>query len=302
MIRFSVEQSKLTGHVTEQSYVIGAIKPGDLLSTTGQQIDLKMLADEFKAQICPDFGLKIDMETASQALKFAHTIIYDVGPSSRGKKDKAWTFQFPADEKNDQIRTCTVLTLKTANQTLAAQTGLLTVKRATLLCMPVFNDAAVEIYYAGSGTVFTPLAAATFPVGSLKGLSELIMTDQAGTIKAINSSTCSGGHLLDDSNGLLAVTAAISAVQGKDAELAKGVVSKVVKQYAAANKLSADGLSKLASIAKFASGGVPIGFEFEKINELFKQGREVAVNVRALTQLKERSSVVNKAEVVNVNE
>ncbi|AJG39313.1 nucleocapsid protein, partial [Shuangao Insect Virus 2] len=274
-MNFVIDKAHLTGHIIEQNYSIQGILPGDLATAAGQQIDLEKLTDNFTAQVCDDFKTQITVDKASKALGFAHKMIYDIGPSSRGKKDKAWTFQFAKADSNE-TNTCTVLTMKTANPTLNAMANILTVKRATLLCMPVFNQAA-EVVYAGSGkVVFTPLAAATFPTGALAELSRLVGRTPASTISVINASTCSGGHLLEDSDGAIAVVAALSAVQGKNIELAKGVVSKIVKQYSAANKLSASKLNSISNIAQFASGGVPVGFEYEKLEEMFRTGREQA--------------------------
>lgn len=296
MIDFAIERTLLTGHTVEQSYVINGIQPDALLSTAGQQIDLDKLTQEFHNQICDDFIDEINLNVPSKALGFAHKMIYEVGPSSRGKKDKAWTFQFPSKEEAAP-KNCTVMTLKTANPILSAKTGLLTVKRATLLCIPVFNKAAKVIYGDSGDIVFTPLAAATFPTGALTDVARLLNRPPVETIGVINSSTCSGGHLLDDSDGAIAVVAALSAVQGKSPELAKSVVSKIVKQYSAANKLSANKLNSLSLIAQFASGGVPVGFEFEKLEEMFKTGRDKAVNLRDLMSLPPKSVVVQKAVV-----
>nr|QYF49528.1 MAG: nucleocapsid [Xinjiang sediment orthophasma-like virus] len=293
MIDFTVDKALLTGHTVEQSYLISGIQPSALLSTAGQQIDLEKLTQEFHDQICDDFTDEITLQQPSKALGFAHKMIYEVGPSSRGKKDKAWTFQFPSKTAATP-KNCTVMTLKTANPTLSAKTGLLTVKRATLLCMPVFNKAAKVIYEDSGNIVFTPLAAATFPTGALDEVARQLNRSPSDTIGVINSSTCSGGHLLEDSDGAIAVVAALSAVQGKSPELAKSVVSKIVKQYSASNKLSASKLNSLSGIAQFASGGVPVGFEFEKLEEMFKIGREKAVNLRELLSVQPKPVTVQK--------
>jgi hypothetical protein len=292
-MEFTVDKTQISGHTFEQAYVVQALKPEALLATSGQQIDLEKLSTEFTSQICDDFKNDITLESESKALGFAHKMIYEVGPSSRGKKDKAWNFQF-AFGKETAPRTCTVLTLKTNNPTLSAKAGLLTVKRATLLCMPVFNSAAKVIYSTTGDVVFTPLAAATFPTDALANVAKLLGQQNQDAIGVINSSTCSGGHLLSDSDGTIAVVAALSAVQGKSPELAKSVVSKIVKQYAAANKLSANKLNSISDIAQFASGGVPVGFEFEKLDDMFKTGREKAVNMRELITLREKNVTVNQ--------
>lgn len=289
---FVVNSSKLTGHVHEGIITVEAISPQTFMESAGTVLDMKEMEGRFKDKICRDYDEPFGFDTSSKALAFAHKMIYEVGPNSRGKKDKVWTFQFT--DGKDVVR-CNVLTMKVQNNKLASSAELLTVKRATLLAIKPFNTAARIIFEQKGNVMLTPLAAATFGTDSIKKLSEIINMGEADTICAINASTCSGGHLLDESVGPVAVVAAINATLGKEESLSKGIVSKIVKQYAAVDKLSASDLTKISSIAQYASGGVPSGFEYEKLMDIYKEGR-----VAAITQVKLKKAQQTKDPKVNI--
>lgn len=291
---FLVSNSMLTGHVSEGTITVEAISPKTFMESAGTVLDMQEMEQKFKDKICDDYGETFSFDTSSKALSFAHKMIYEVGPNSRGKKDKVWTFQFM---RGNNIVKCNVLTMKVQNNKLASSAELLTVKRATLLAIKPFNTAARIIFDQKANIMLTPLAAATFGTDSINKLSEIIGLDEPDTICAINASTCSGGHLLDESSGPIAVVAAINATLGKEESLSKGIVSKIVKQYAAVDKLSASDLTKISSIAQYASGGVPSGFEYEKLMDIYKEGR-----VAAITQVKLKKAQQTRDPKVNIPE
>lgn len=290
--QFVIDSRTLAGHTAGETFNVTPISAVDLGDKVAKAFSLTDLESAFVEYLCPDYDNHITIDSRSQALAFAYHVIYDIGPKSRGVKDKSWLLNFPF---NGETRTAHVITLKTPNDELANNPNTLTIKRATLLAMKPFNEAAVAIYNQNKKVVLTPLAAATFSVENIEEIAKVIKKTPQETIASINASTCNGGYLLDNSNAACAILAALSATASKEAELRKSIVSKVVKQYASHHKVTGDTLASMSSLCQFATGGVPIGFEEEALRKIFEIEKTKAISAReAAKMVKEKKVSVAK--------
>jgi hypothetical protein len=93
--------------------------------------------------------------------------------------------------------------------------------------------------------------------------------DIARAIRAVNASTCNGSQHLEGAVAGVAIVAAFSATNGKAKELQQSIVVKTVRQYVAAKKLSTDESRVISICSKYANGGVPEEFSFEKLKSKF---------------------------------
>lgn len=154
--------------------------------------------------------------------------------------------------------------------TVVSQKITLTVKQASLIALDILNDYTDVAINLGM-VVLTPLAGAIFSRTSLDEMMEeevvkgLVKT-KANLVRTINSSCQSGGHHLWWSNVDFAAIAAWVATSGlKDRKLASQICNKTTRQYVTSGKPHDPRVVK--SVARFATGGVPIDLSFEALDK-----------------------------------
>jgi len=282
---FQLSPEQLTGKTTEAEINISYMTATDFQSQTGTSFSLEELTEQFQ-RLCPDYDNLVEIDTPSQAVDFCKKVIYDIAPRARQIKTRDVTFKLNFLKKDKEVGgklvsqgTRGVMNIITQKMDTSRSLGqnVMTVKKASLLATKTFNAIAVAVHAANAeDLLLTPLSAAVFDRTVVKTMAEVHRISPIDCVRIINASTCNGGHLLADSDANYAIAAALCATSGANDTIKKSVVSQVVKQYAAKDKMNNVSSAKIGQVVRFCNGGVPEGFDIETLTQTWNDGRAVA--------------------------
>ncbi|CAH0703282.1 unnamed protein product [Spodoptera exigua] len=147
--------------------------------------------------------------------------------------------------------------------------------------------------------MMTPLCGAIFSRDCVTPISEKLHITLERVIAIINTSTCSGGQYLNDSDIACAIVAAICATKRVTNKGARDmIITKIVKQYAAKHKQFIP--EHFSTFSEYALGGVPPGMDAESLIENNSNIQIAAINRRiAATAAKETITTAPAAGLVN---
>ncbi|KAF6207302.1 hypothetical protein GE061_018543 [Apolygus lucorum] len=293
-----IRPTSLQMHTLAKRMTIFGITPKEAMEEYGGQgFDFKQLEVAF-TEICTDYLSDYQLETAYKSLEFCCRMIYEVGPESRRVKKKTghkvWEFVFcyknepgtsSAEAKATvQKKVLYVSTFKSDNATAVVEQAddylYINVKQAGMLAVRVFSRVAqLGVRQNPKVYLLTPLAAAVFTKDQISTLCAHVGWEIEDGIKYINNSCQSGSQYFseNDMKMEIAIVAAVNAVKGLcDHTLRDSIIAKTIKQCV--HNKHHFSMPLMLRIAEFASGGLPEGFDPEKILRDFEG---VKINRRA---------------------
>lgn len=298
-LAFSVSGSKpavLMAHTIAREYELVGITSKEFMDKhTGMDFNLTELRRAFKLH-CDDYMEDLVDDVKSKAVEFCSKVIYEVGPESRkvrkGTGDKVWKFVFTRND--DQTKHFVfIATYKQENAEFKPESNLntmvLSLKQAALLVHETLARLVV-FGMSQSKILLTPLAGACFCKEDLPKLAESLEVPLVNLLISINQSTQGGGHYLSHSDIDIAICAAHAATRNvKDENLKKNIVVKLIKQYMTQGMQPNKDRIKL--ISRYATGGVPVEYSYENINDLITSEQKTFAALKA--KKIEKESTVN---------
>jgi len=286
----------LATHLVEKTFEITGVTPEDFVTKhAAEQFDYAALKASF-AKHCLDYGQDLKTGTPSMAVDFCAKIIFEVGPDSRkvkkGTSDKVWKFIFTNGASKHVVFVATYKQETSEyKQEATAKHMVVSLKQAGLLAMETFTRLVV---YAQVGSqphiLLTPLAGAVFSRDDIPKLAEELEVTIAAVTVAINVSCQSGGHYIQGSMPEIAMCASISATRNlKEASMRAAIVSKVTKQYI--TRLKKPNMEVFMKVAKYATGGVPQEFQYEKLVEAYDRSQNIRMSKMQQARVTSQSGI-----------
>lgn len=158
---------------------------------------------------------------------------------------------------------------------------ILTTKQASLLAtLVLIKVMAVGMRQVPPIYLVTPLMGGCFSRKDYPTIAEKLGLTQAELMAKMASSSVTGGHLLQKSDGSFATVFAINAVKNvKDRNVADAIISKITRQYIMAGR---DPDSRTINIlAPYSQGGVPAEFSVDNLRGIYETSK---ANARMMAQ------------------
>lgn len=274
-------------HIQKCDIICKGITPEDAIDSYRQiTFDVLDLIREF-TKACPDFKTGLAKGVKSMSLEFSCLALYKIGPDSRRKSkitsEKKYKLRFIEQDKASCVFICTFRNVQQPDMQPKFKDGklILSVKQASLIALiKLMELIKISMAIDPGHVILTPLAGAVYSKQDIFKMAEELKVLPSDLICCINASCQNGGQYLQQSQFHCAIPCVIVGTRNMtNTNARQQLVNKTVKQYLNAKKVP--DMRKFQIYSKYATGGIPVAFQYQSLMKNFNMIRNVQMREMA---------------------